>query len=189
MRIVILLVVLLSFIGCGVDSPVVVYKKDTRMQDMSDLIALNSLLIQINSDRLELLYDNVDKIRELNVLLRNDFELLVFQLEEELLLLQIAIQNNENNVTTELESLQNQINLMNVVMVNIKDNSVAELINPCDDGPGFDEVIIKLGSGVFIAYFEVGNKRFLSVLENNKSYRTTDEQGCNFRIEDGELID
>jgi hypothetical protein len=57
---------------------------------------------------------------------------------------------------------------------------VLETIDPCGNGTGFDEVIIKTSSG-FIAYFEDGSKRFLAKLDVG-SYRTTDQQACRFSV-------
>lgn len=61
--------------------------------------------------------------------------------------------------------------------------AITEVIDPCGDDPGkFDEVILKLYDNSYVAYFEDGGKRFLSVLEHGKSYQTTDSQNCKFKI-------
>jgi len=54
------------------------------------------------------------------------------------------------------------------------------ILNPCGS-QGQDEVLIKVGSEVF-AYFESGSRRFLSVLQPNRQYRTTDGFRCSFSI-------
>lgn len=61
-------------------------------------------------------------------------------------------------------------------------DAVAELIDPCGDGPGYDEVLIRYDSGELVAYFESGGKRFLSVIGEG-SYVTTDQQACNFSVD------
>lgn len=67
--------------------------------------------------------------------------------------------------------------------------SIAKLIDPCGDHPGhFDEIIIKLGSGSMIAFFESSGKRFLTELVDG-NYRTTDKQRCNFSISNGNYIE
>jgi len=65
--------------------------------------------------------------------------------------------------------------------------AVNEVINPCGDQVGqYDEVILKLSSGQVVAFFEQGDKRFLSILDNG-TYMTTDVQACRFSITDGEI--
>lgn len=59
--------------------------------------------------------------------------------------------------------------------------NIVEFIDPCGDGPGYDEVILKTSSGKFVAYFESGSNRFLSVLSPG-NYQTTDQQACQFSI-------
>lgn len=91
-----------------------------------------------------------------------------------------AVQSQVNSQVIELASLQNYLN---------SSITILSLINPCGDGPGFDEVILKLSSGQYLAYFEHGNNRFLSVIQNG-SYETTDAQKCRFTIDNsGKLCD
>jgi len=63
-----------------------------------------------------------------------------------------------------------------------------ELIDPCGDGPGFDEVLLRLTDGRLVAYFEQGGNRFLSVISDG-NYRTTDAQGCYFSVSGGNVLD
>lgn len=59
---------------------------------------------------------------------------------------------------------------------------ITELIDPCGDNPNqFDEIILKLHDGSFVAYFENGSNRFLSTIGNG-NYQTTDAQSCQFSI-------
>jgi len=60
-------------------------------------------------------------------------------------------------------------------------DSIVEIIDPCGDGTGFDEVLLVLSSGEILAYFEQGNNRFLSVIPDG-NYQTTDAQRCNFSV-------
>lgn len=64
----------------------------------------------------------------------------------------------------------------------LTNENVVEFIDPCGDGPGYDEVILKTSSGKYVAYFESGSNRFLSVLSQG-SYQTTDAQACQFTID------
>lgn len=61
-------------------------------------------------------------------------------------------------------------------------DSIAELIDPCGDEVGYDEVLIRLTDGRLLAYFESGGNRFLSVLPPG-SYRTTDSSSCAFTVD------
>lgn len=60
--------------------------------------------------------------------------------------------------------------------------SVVELINPCGDGPGFDEVLLRLANGSIIAHYADGNKQFLATIGPG-NYVTTDGQSCHFTID------
>lgn len=66
-------------------------------------------------------------------------------------------------------------------------DAFVETIDPCGDGPGFDEVILRTSDGQLIAYFEDGGKRFLTELVPGR-YLTTDRQRCAFEVtEEGEI--
>jgi len=58
-----------------------------------------------------------------------------------------------------------------------------EVIQLCEPG---NEVLLHLYDGSYIAYFESGSKRYLSVLTEG-SYITTDVERCRFSIENGEV--
>jgi hypothetical protein len=61
--------------------------------------------------------------------------------------------------------------------------SITASFDPCGDNPGqYDEVLLKTSGGTYIAYFEQGGNRFLSILGPG-SYRTTDTQQCYFSID------
>jgi hypothetical protein len=61
-------------------------------------------------------------------------------------------------------------------------NSIVELIDPCGNGAGYDEVLLRLSDGSLLCYFESGTNRFLSVIGEGY-YRTTDVQQCYFHID------
>lgn len=63
----------------------------------------------------------------------------------------------------------------------VEESPIIEIIDPCGDGPGFDEVILRLTDNQLISYFEDRGKRFLANLTPGK-YRTTDKQQCKFTI-------
>lgn len=96
-----------------------------------------------------------------------------------------ALENDDN-----LDALQ-QLIADNQARISVLENAqdIVEIIDPCGDKPGhFDEVVLKLENGTFLAYFESGSKRFLTILRNGY-FRTTDVQRCSFRILNGQLID
>jgi uncharacterized coiled-coil protein SlyX len=98
---------------------------------------------------------------------------------------------NYNNLIAIVNSLQDQVddNISDLVALQ-ENNSVVEYLDPCGDKPNaYDEIILKTSQGDFVAYFEQGNKRFLTKLEKNVQYQTTDSQACLFKIDnDGNLI-
>lgn len=82
--------------------------------------------------------------------------------------------------------LQSEINLALAQLASLQQNvQVTSIIDPCGDGPGYDEVILQTSSG-YLAYFETSGKRYLALLPNG-SYVTTDQQACQFSIVNGVL--
>lgn len=80
-------------------------------------------------------------------------------------------QTQINNLVVNLANLSNEV-----------EGSITRIWDPCGDHAGnFDEVILQTNDGTFMAYFESGSKRFLSVLGNG-TYQTTDNQACVFNI-------
>jgi hypothetical protein len=76
-----------------------------------------------------------------------------------------------------LSGLQGQI----TALTSSLNKTIVDVKDPCGNGSGFDEVILKTKDGKYIGYFEQGSQRFLSILENG-SYRTTDGMGCYFSV-------
>lgn len=83
------------------------------------------------------------------------------------------------------------INDMQITLSNISSqDTIVQYIDPCGDKPGtFDEILMQTKSGNFIAYFESGSKRYLTTLQKNVNYVTTDGSACHFTINSsGELV-
>jgi hypothetical protein len=59
--------------------------------------------------------------------------------------------------------------------------AIIDTIDPCGPSGGFDEILLVLADGRIIAYF-AGNEGFLTALNCNQNYRTTDAQRCRFTI-------
>lgn len=88
-----------------------------------------------------------------------------------------------------LEGAQSTANILAAQIATLEANvQIAEIVDPCGDGPGYDEVVLRTSAG-FMAYFETGSKRFLALLPPG-NYQTTDQQACSFSISaQGELND
>lgn len=57
--------------------------------------------------------------------------------------------------------------------------AISEVVDPCSDGPGPDEVILVFATGEWIAWYQgLG----LSILTPGATYRTTDQQSCVFTV-------
>jgi hypothetical protein len=95
-------------------------------------------------------------------------------------------------ITNQITILEDDATQLQVELVEIQgETRVTELLDPCGDHPNnFDEVLLRTSNGDLVAYFEVGSKRFLSVLSRGQSYATTDQQACNFSVNSlGQLCD
>lgn len=76
------------------------------------------------------------------------------------------------------------------VILNGKDSllGINELINPCgESGLQYEEILLRLSDNSIVAYFENGNKRFLSQLSSG-DYVTTDGENCYFTIDENNNI-
>lgn len=93
--------------------------------------------------------------------------------------------DNISDLRVTISSLQNQITA-NLIQMNALSGSLAgaitSMIDPCGDESGyFDEVLLKTADGKYIAYFEDGGRRFLSVIGAG-NFISTDHQRCRFTI-------
>lgn len=121
-----------------------------------------------------------------------------------------SLETDFNSLYVSLQNVQNDVNLNHQDLVNsstiIQDSldtiqqqltelqmqdSVTEMIDPCPDPyfTGYAEVLMLTKSGKYIAYFESGAKRHLTVLKKNQNYTTTDTRGCNFKINNNNQIE
>lgn len=65
--------------------------------------------------------------------------------------------------------------------------SVVEILDPCGDQSGFDEVLLRTASGKWIAHFSGHGDNFLTILTPG-TYRTTDSTRCEFTLNAGGQI-
>lgn len=110
----------------------------------------------------------------------DDNEDLLFAIAAEI---SAEIKKNDEELQLEINAMQAQLTYYATLKKGIS------LIDPCDDYPGhYDEVLIRLDegeteSGRLVAFFEDGGgRRFLTILQPNTTYQTTDKQKCTFRI-------
>ena len=164
MKLLIILCVLLTT-GCGVSDKVrgncndliceFFLGSDKENDEQNERLEL----IEGDLDELEASYDSI--INELNFL-------------------------SEQNQLTQTQINNTQIILENIIsdITQIKTGTTIDfVIDPCGDHPNhYDEVVLKLSSGEYLAYFEASGRRFLTVLEQNVIYETTDKQKCRFYI-------
>lgn len=59
-------------------------------------------------------------------------------------------------------------------------NSIVNVVDPCGDGTGPDEVLLVLDNGQVVAWYQ---SLGLSVLQPNQRYITTDHQRCEFQVD------
>lgn len=85
----------------------------------------------------------------------------------------VILQAQYNAVVSEITILQSNVQIQAV-------------LDPCGDGPGYDEVVLKTSAG-YLAYFENGNHRYLTLLQEGVTYTTTDNSHCEFSIINGQL--
>ncbi len=60
--------------------------------------------------------------------------------------------------------------------------TITEMIDPCGNQSGFNEVLLRLANRTLIAHFSQGNKQFLTVIGPG-NYITTDGHGCQFTVD------
>jgi hypothetical protein len=65
-------------------------------------------------------------------------------------------------------------------------DSIQKVYDPCGNGPGADEIVLKLANNQFMAwYLNLG----LVLLDQNVVYQTTDAQHCKFKIVNNLLVE
>jgi uncharacterized coiled-coil protein SlyX len=134
-------------------------------------------------DRIEVVEGRIDQLERQTAALETSISNLINYVE-------LVIADNENDVA----NVQDQIDLLTIQLAALQTNlSVVGLVDPCGDGPGYDEVLLKMSDNSYVAYFQTGNgnnqKRFLSVLNEGVNYQTTDQQACLFKILNGEIVE
>jgi peptidoglycan hydrolase CwlO-like protein len=95
-----------------------------------------------------------------------------------LMMQMLSVNNALPVLQSNINGLQTQINTLTATV----STAVIGMVDPCGDGSGMDEVLLKTKDGKYVAYFETGGNRFLTVLQAGNSYQTTDSQHCHFSL-------
>lgn len=154
-------------------------KTVTEQADTSDLRAqIEALQMQVNqgNETVASLTNALEKSEQLMTSLQAQLQT-------------VLVSNGANsNYIAELRDLLT--NLQDIVVQQQADLAelssglrVVGIIDFCGKKPAaFNEVGLRMSDGTTVVFFEHGSSRFLTVLENSKSYATTDGTGCNFSV-------
>lgn len=91
----------------------------------------------------------------------------------------------------QITALQTLVNQNNQSIIELQSNhNITAIVDPCGDGPGFDEVLFRTSTGLLIASFSQNssglNTRFAVIPAGN--YATTDGTGCVFSVTSGGIV-
>lgn len=192
--------VLLTLVSCGakkttknvlIENPFDNTKNDERLLDLENKVATLEMNIQAGVTTMNNLTNSIE-------LLDSTLNDLNDQMEhsdsEKTLEMQQLIDTNSaehNNLIALIAALQGQVNNNVSQLATLQaQNNVIGYLDPCGDKVNsYDEIILKTTQGEFIAYFEQNGTRFLTKLEKNVLYQTTDSQACVFKINnEGNLV-
>ena len=175
-----------TFTGCGQTKI-----EDELLDELGFCFAFDLKCGEENDDKFDAIQQRLNQLEAIAFMNR---ELIMLNGDSD-----YALSNIVLDLQSEVNALSNQETISNDAILTLQNaisdlqaatsQGIAEVIDPCGDEPGeFDEVIIKLADGSFIAYFQQGSKRFLTSLGEG-NFITTDSQRCRFIIANGELVD
>jgi cell division protein FtsB len=99
--------------------------------------------------------------------------------------LESRIEDLENDIGTPVTGLQSLVVQNNIQITQLINNhNITKIVDPCGDGPGFDEVLLKTSSGKVLASFSQSSSALstrFSVLPPG-TYTTTDGTSCTFTV-------
>jgi hypothetical protein len=114
--------------------------------------------------------------------------------------LQMSAIDNQNEINLEftneiialssiVDELQQQATSAAAQLAELSSGArVTAIIEPCGHVSGvYNETLLRLSTGVLVAYFEQGSHSFLSTLGPG-SYRTTDSKACRFSVNTEGLV-
>lgn len=133
------------------------------------LVLLNSLVISLSVD-VETL---TDLVKVLKLQLENSTGDLETRLENVIADLELRIDVTESQVNTLISRI--------AILESTNGLTIVEIIDPCGDSAGLDEVLLKMSDGTILAWL-----KNVGIVElTNGSYITTDSQKCVFSVLDG----
>jgi len=147
-----------------------------EIEENESAIEENAGKISINTDLIEV---NEEDIKLINDAMVSSFS----KISKELRRLRRKVNSNANIQAQELSEVNNQLRLLDTLVA----ANTIEIIDPCGDGPGVDEVILKI-RGELIAYFQAKNVNVLATLSDGH-YVTSDKDKCRFSVVNGEVVE
>lgn len=132
-------------------------------------------------DRVETLEEQINALDEkasANIESMNNLSITLGQVE-------LEAESEQNSILAMIETLQEQTTELLAKQAALElENRVVGIYDPCPSvsSNSFKESLFLMSSGQYVAYFENGNKRFLTVLKPNTNYRTTDDRACVFSL-------
>lgn len=185
-----------SLMGCGyVQSARPMCKLPSNLCDV--ILGFDQFEVNYNTDkRIDGLEKEIESLKTTLDLLISEVQSYGREINTQKALIQLLSADVTTNaayitsINEDIEQMQEHINNQQVVINNHQvelanlamQDGITELFDPCGDAVGFDEVLLKTKSGSYIAYFESGSQRYLTVLKKNTNYRVTDGSNCYFTI-------
>lgn len=193
-----------SLMGCGFQRALRTHCKIGDAQMCDELFGVNQYEIDAAQDKAtEDLAREVESIKSTLDMLIKESESYAKEITTLKAIVQLLRQDLDANsdyiisLNEDIIHMQEQIDNQQVIINNHQvelvqlslQDGITEMYDPCGDSVGFDEVLLKTKSGKFIAYFESGSQRYLTILQKNTNYRTTDNSRCHFTLNnDGQVV-
>ena len=179
-----LLIMFILFIGCRDENiyydSTVSEENKRELDQVSKRLKVLEDVVETQKMAVDLLGVNFTDMQGLQDLLEDKLD----ELSEELNNLESVNDQNMLDVEDKLTVIRSQLSLLE----ESSRKNIVGIIDPCGDGVGFDEVLLRLRDGTLIAFFESNGKRHLSVIKSG-NYITTDLQRCRFAVNGmGEVV-
>ena len=130
------------------------------------------------NNKLALLAQKISLLEQQSALLYDLLLNLDMEREEDYVRLTDTLNNVNLSFDSDLALIKGQLDALEA----ITQYSIVGIYDPCGDQIGHDEILLELNTGDLIGYFEQGNKRFLTKLDQG-TYMTTDGSSCYFTVE------
>jgi hypothetical protein len=174
-------------VSCSNNAEIVVFpgeetiSQGKRLDELESRVEFLEELSVVRGEAIDLLGNELSYIQDANELL----ELALEDILDDLEALDSDLEATQEELSASLQELSDELQALQ----DATSMGIVAVIDPCGDGPGFDEVILQLADGTLIAYFESGSRRHLSILGPG-NYQTTDQQQCLFSVDSNlEVLD